>query len=125
MEQGFGKKEKEIEKKFVERPLMVEGIGDKQEFIESNEERQARAKIAEELEENKLSPRVKAQARMVANDIKEENIERKVQRLLELAEIQGLSFTVEVAEKMNDSLLLDKFHDALVQDKLFKNYLNR
>jgi imidazoleglycerol phosphate synthase glutamine amidotransferase subunit HisH len=82
MEQGFAKIEKGIERKFVERPLMVEGVGDKQEFMESKEKRQAREEIAEELEKDRLSLPVKVQARMVAGDIQEESIERRIQRLM-------------------------------------------
>jgi disulfide oxidoreductase YuzD len=127
MEQGFATIEKRLERKFVERPLMVRDvdIDDKQEFMESNEERQARAEIARELEKDRLSLPVKMQARMVADDIQEQSIERRVQKLMELADVQGLSFAVEVAKKMNDSLLLDKFYDALVEDKLFKGYLDK
>lgn len=125
MERIFEKREKRIERKFIERPLMVRGIGDNQDFMESNEERQARAELAEELEKNRLSLPVKVQARMVADDIQEQNIERRVQKLMELADAQGVAFAVEVAEKINDSLLMDKFYDALIQDNLFRKYLNK
>ena len=125
MERIFEKKEKRIERKFVERPLMVRGVGDNQEFMESNEERQARAELAEELEKDRLSLPVKMQARMVADDIQEQSIERRVQKLMELADAHGVAFAVEVAEKINDSLLMDKFYDALIEDNLFRKYLNK
>ena len=125
MERIFEKREKRIERKFIERPLMVRGVGDNQDFMESNEERQARAELAKELEKDRLSLPVKVQARMVADDIQEQSIERKVEKLMELADAQGVAFAVEVAEKINDSLLMDKFYDALIQDNLFRKYLNK
>ena len=125
MEQDFEKIEKNIERKFVERPLMVKGVGEKEEFMESNEERQARAEIAKELEKDRLSLDVKVQARMVADDIEEESTEKKIQKLMELVDAQGITFAIEVAKKIDDSLLMNRFYDALIEDNLFKRYLNR
>lgn len=127
MEQGFGKEEKGIEKKFAEQPSMVEveGIEGTREKEGDKEKRETREEIAAELEKVKLSPQAKAQTQKQADDMQKESEQGKVQRLLEITEEQGLVYAVEVAKKMNNHLLLDKFHDALVENKLFRKYLDK
>lgn len=124
---SFGEKEKDIEKKFAEQPSMVEveGIEDAREKEGDKEERETREEIAAELEKVKLSPQAKAQTQKQADDMQKESEQGKVQRLLEITEEQGLVYAVEVAKKMNNHLLLDKFHDALVENKLFRKYLEK
>ena len=127
MEQGFEKKEKEIEEKFVEQPSMVnvEGIEDTREIEGGKEEKETQKEIAAELEKVKLSPQEKAQTQKQADDIQDESEQGKIQRLLEITETQGLAYAVEVAKKMDSALILDKFHDAVVENKLFKKYLEK
>ncbi|MCK4354863.1 hypothetical protein KAW43_00730 [Candidatus Parcubacteria bacterium] len=125
MEKGFEKIEKDIESKFAERPLMVEGVEGKEEITENKEEKEAREEIVRELKKSALPQRAKTQAQKQADDIQDQSEQGKVQRLLELAQTQGLAYAVEVVKKMNSPLLLDKFHDALVEDKIFKKYLQK
>lgn len=127
MEQSFEKEEKGVEEKFAERPstVRVEGIEGTREKEADKEERETREEIAAELEKVKLSPQAKAQTQKQADDIQKESEQGKIQRLLEMAEEQGLAYAVEVAKKMDNPLLLDKFHDILAENKLFKKYLNK
>jgi hypothetical protein len=125
MEKGFEKIEKDIESKFTERPLMVEGVEGKEEITENKEKKEAREEIVRELEKSALPARAKTQAQKQADDIRDQSEQGKVQRLLELAQTQGLAYAVEVVKKMDSPLLLDKFHDALVEDKIFKKYLQK
>jgi hypothetical protein len=124
---SFEKKEKEIEEKFAEQPsiIKIEGVEGAREVKENKEEKEAREEIAKELEKVKLSPQIKTQTQKQADDIKDESEQGKVERLLEIAETQGLVYAVEVAKKMDSPLLLDKFHDVLAQNKLFKKYLDK
>ena len=127
MEQGFEKKEKEIKEKFAEHPSTVEtgGVESTREIEGDKEKEKTREEIAAELEKVKLSPQAKTQTQKQADDIKKESEQGKIQRLLEMAETQGLAYAVEVAKKMDSPLLLDKFHDVLAENKLFKKYLNK
>lgn len=127
MDKGFEKIEKEIEKRFVERGSMIdiESIEGATETRENQETRQAREEIAAELEKEPLTAAAEGQARRQAEEMQSETEQGKIQRLLEIAETRGLAFAVETAKKMNDFALLDKFHDALVENQLFKKYLNK
>ncbi len=125
MKEDFEKIERDIERKFVERPLMVEGIEGKEEIAENKEEKEAREEIIRELERDVLSAQARTRAQKQAADIRNQSEQDKIQRLLELAQTEGLAYAVEVAKKTDNPLLLDKFHDALVEDKIFKKYLQK
>ena len=105
--------------------INIEGVESNREAQENKDRAEARQEIIREIEKTGLGPEETGQAAKQADDIKDETEQEQIQRLLELAEARGLVFAVETARKMNNHLLLDKFHDALVEDRIFRKYLNK
>ena len=55
-----------------------------------------------------------------ANDIKQLDEEKKIQKLLDLAKAKGVEYAINVAKKTEDAYLIDVLHDKLVQEGYYK-----
>ena len=93
------------------------------EMPKRDEDRQAHQKIRQQLEVMDLDDGLKPGAQSAANDIKALDDKKKLENLLQIAKNKGVIFAVNVAKKMNDPYLLDVFHDALVKNGYYKDFL--
>jgi len=89
----------------------------------SEEERVEKEKLKEEIEKLSISPEKEIEALKEAEEIKERDAEGKIKYLLNLAQDKGLDYSIKVAEKTGDALLIDLFHDILVKEGLFRKFL--
>ena len=131
MDQDFEEKYKEIEKKYPEelkervdfdvKKETEQGVA--REEIQEQKEK-IKIEMEKEIEKIKISPQMKTQAQQQADDIKKQTTQGKIKHLLELAQTQGLAYSVEVAKKMNDAYLLDLYHDELANNQLYKKFLS-
>lgn len=130
MEEEFSeKKEDKIEPERKERLDFVEGWEKEVELSEkralSEEEKGLREELEQEVMKVKLSTQAQVQAQVQAEEIKKQAVEGQIRHLLDLAQAQGLAFSVEVARRTNNHYLIDKFHDTLTQGGLFKKFLRK
>ncbi len=80
--------------------------------------------LREEIEKMDVDDSLKMQAQNDAKQIaslKEE--EEKLKNLLQIARHKGVIYAVDVAKKMNDPYVLDKFHDLLTEKGFYKKFL--
>ena len=63
-----------------------------------------------------LDDNLKEQAAQKAREIQTLGEEGKIKNLLEIAKDKGIAFAIRVAKQMNDSYVLDTFHDLLVKE---------
>jgi len=63
------------------------------------------------------------QVKTDADGIKNLGEEKKIKKLLILAEVKGLDYAVQVARKTGDPYLLDKLHDLLAQEERYKKFI--
>lgn len=126
-EPDFEKIEKDIEREHPEKEADFEIEKETEQEITGEELLEERKKIKMEMEKEiekiKISPQVKTQAQQQADDMKKQTVEGKIKHLLELAQTQGLAYSVEVAKKMNDAYLLDLYHDELAKEGRYKKFL--
>lgn len=80
-------------------------------------------KAREEIEKFDLDDNLKLQIQNQARSIKYLEEEKKIEKLLVLAHKNGVVHAVNVAKNINDSYLLDKFHDILVKEGFYKEFL--
>ena len=129
MEQDFEKIEKEPKEEYREKLPVSEPEEGKKEILERKEITEEKEKVRQELEKEiekiKLSPQTKIQAQKQADELKKQTAQGKIQHLLDLAQSDGLAYAVEVVRKMNDPYLLDRFHDTLTKNGLFKKFLQK
>ncbi len=92
---------------------------EKEEKLTSEEIQELRGKI----EEADLDDDLKTQVQSHANDLNTLEEESKLKKLLEIANIKGVIFAVNVAKKMNDPYILDLLHDKLVEGGYYKSFL--
>ena len=78
--------------------------------------------LRQQIEASEVDDHVKLQAQSQAQDLQLLDEEKKLKKLLELATAKGVVYAVAVAKKMNDAYLLDKLHDTLVKEGLYKNF---
>src|SRR5438093_10042806 len=65
----------------------------------------------EKLKKSVLAGPSKKQVQLQAQDIKYLNDAGKIQKLLQIAKMHGVSHAIEVAKKLNDPYVLDRLHD--------------
>lgn len=113
-------KEEAVKEYFPER---------KKEIIERKElteaEKEEKEKLKQEIEKAKLPEEKQAEALKEAERLKVQSVQGIIRHLLDLAQNKGLSFAIETARKMEDPYLLDLFHDTLVKQGLYKQFLSK
>ncbi len=125
--------EKEIKEPIPDKEKVTEKVPErllyeeKKEELEKREvlverEKAIREKLEKEIAEMKLTPELEVEARKKAEEIESLDEKGKLQRLLGLAEENGLTFAVGVAKDMKDPFTLDAFHDILAKDELYKKF---
>ena len=119
--------EEVVERKTPEK-VVEELCLEKRESIESGEilteeERIIRKKLEQEVEKMKLSPRLEQEAKVETRRIEELDEKGKLKKLLDVAEVKGLFFSISVARNMKDPYVLDVFHDVLIKSELYKKFM--
>ncbi len=94
-----------------------------QKEIPIREEEIIKKEIREHFKKIRLDPRIGKDVKKKLKRIKAHNEEEKIKFLLNIAQEKGLSFSIGVAKKMNDSYILDVFHDILIKNGLYKKFL--
>ena len=82
-------------------------------------------KIREEIEKTDLDDSLKLQTQNHAQDIKYLEEDKKIKKLLALANKKGAVYAIGVAKNIDDPYLLDKFHDVLVEKGYYKSFLKK
>ena len=83
----------------------------------------AHQKARREIEGMDLDDGLKAQAHQSVANLQSLDDQKKIQYLLGLAKDKGVIFAVIAAKKLNDPFVLDMFHDALVKNGHYKEFL--
>ncbi len=81
--------------------------------------------LRQEIEEMQLVPELQKEAENKSKKIDVLNEKEKLEELLILAREKGIEFAVKVAKNMNDAYILDLFHDLLVKQGFYKQFLNQ
>ena len=68
-----------------------------------------------------LDDNLEKQVQSHVNDLNALEEENKLKKLLEIAELKGVIFAVNVAKKMDDPYMLDILHDSLAKEGYYKN----
>ena len=97
-----------------------EGI-EKKELL-TEEEKAVKERLKEKIIRTRLISDLADDAKKKAIQIKPLGKKGKLQRLLEIAEENGIAFAVTVAKKINDPYVLDTFHDILAKESLYKKF---
>lgn len=97
-----------------------EELGDQKELTD---DQTARQKARQEIEKMDLDDSLKAQTQSSVDDVKSLEDQKKIEHLLGIAKAKGVIFAVTVAKKMDDPFVLDAFHDALVKNGYYKEFL--
>lgn len=65
----------------------------------------------------------KEEASIHADEIKELEDEKRIKKLIDLARSKGVIHSINIAKKLKefDPYILDKLHDALAENELYKN----
>ncbi len=115
---GIEKPEKLVEKVFEE---VIEKKTEKKEVL-TEREKIIKEKLKREIELMKFSPKAQQKINFKAQKIKTLDAKGKITKLLDLAQVYGISFAVKVAQKLDDPYILDVFHDILAKDGFFKKF---
>jgi len=118
----------EVEKKKTPEEVVEELCSEKRELIKSREilteeEKIIRKKLEQEVEKMELSPKLEQQAKVETRRIEELDEKGKLKKLLDIAEVKGLFFSINVAKNMEDPYVLDVFHDVLIKSELYKKFI--
>ena len=80
-------------------------------------------KIKEEIENMKVSEHLKLKIQTQSQNIKTLNEEKKIKKLLDLAQKKGVVWAINVAKNLGDDYLLDRLHDTLSAQGMYKKFL--
>ncbi len=90
----------------------------------TREETITKEALKREIDMMELDDSLKKEAIEKAKEIQTLGEGEKIKHLLETAKVRGIAFTVKVAQQMNDSYILDTFHDILVKEWVsYKQFL--
>ena len=106
----------------VKSPEELGEIYDKKELTPANEVT-SQKELREQIEGMDLDDNLKIQAQSHAQQIKSLEEEEKLKHLLEIARSKGVIYAVNVAKKMDDPYVLDKFHDMLTEKGMYKKFM--
>jgi len=81
------------------------------------------AQVREKIEKEDLGESVRQYAGQQAQSMKLLDDEKKIKKLLELAQSKGVVYAVEVAKKMDDPYVLDFLHDTLAKQGYYKDFV--
>lgn len=126
------KEEKKLDRERDEIFIEEEAVKPKEELVEVRDEKEAlpdkdmgsEKQFREELSKMDIDDSLKMQAQNDAQQIaslKEED--EKIKNLLQIARHKGVIYAVNVAKKMDDPYVLDKFHDLLTEKGYYKKFL--
>jgi len=79
--------------------------------------------IRKELDALDLEGDLKNEAQAKAKKLQYLEEEEKIKQLLKVAKEKGVAYAVKVAQGMNDPYLLDMFHDLLVREGYYKQFM--
>ena len=115
-------KEKEVIKNPLETEVPKESLPESAEVpTESGQAEDIKA-LRQEIEKTDIDDSLKLQAQTQAQDMAGLDEEKKIKKLLELANAKGIIYAVAVAKKMDDPYVLDKLHDTMAAEGLYKNF---
>lgn len=102
----------------------------KKEGIEAQEKKETlpeetivREQLRREIDMMELDEGLKDESAQKAKKIQVLGEEEKIKHLLALAKSQGVIFAINTAKQMNDPYILDIFHDILVREGYYKQFL--
>jgi hypothetical protein len=101
-----------------EKEKNLRGNHEKKEI--SSDEKMVSEQLRKEIEIMELDENLKAEASKKAQKIEFLGEKEKIEHLLKITRERGVVFAVQVAKKMNDSYLLDVFHDILAKEGYYK-----
>lgn len=119
------KPEKESEKEVSKAPPETEvneSLPETTEVQKEVEQAEDIKALREEIEKTDIDDSLKLQAQSQAQDMASLDDEKKIKKLLELAQSKGVVYAVTVAKKMDDPYVLDKLHDTMAAEGLYKNF---
>ena len=96
--------------------------GEKKEIL-TQEEEAIKEELKREINAMSLDENLKKEAEDKARKIGALDEEKKLKHLLEIAKNKGVLFAIKIAEEMKDPYILDTFHDLLVMEGLYKNFV--
>jgi len=96
--------------------------GEKKEIL-TQEEEAIKEELKREISAMELDENLKKEAEDKARKIGALDEEKKLKHLLEIAKNKGVLFAIKIAEEMKDPYILDTFHDLLVREGLYKNFV--
>lgn len=91
----------------------------------TDDEKELKKQLQEKMEGVQFSAPVQQQASQDAVDLSAQTLEQKIKQLLNLAQTKSLEYSVDVAKKTNDPLLIDLYHDILAKDGYFQKFLKK
>lgn len=81
--------------------------------------------LRKEIEGMELEPRLKKEAEKKAKKIEFLGEKEKLEHLIRLTNEKGIEFAVKVAKNMGDPYVLDLFHDLLIKEGYYRNFLSQ
>ena len=114
--------ETDIEKELSPSPEKLAEFDDVKETI-PGQEAISKEELMKEVENMDSDDSLNMQAQSQAQDIKSLEEEKKLKKLLDLARAKGVIYAVNVAKKMDDPYVLDKFHDLLAEQGYYKKFM--
>lgn len=125
MDQDKKDKTKESISEVQENPeeyiLESEPAAEQKEAI--SEEEKINQELKREINLMELDEGLKQEAQIKAKKIQILGDDEKLKHLLDIARAKGVIFAIKVAKEMNDPYLLDTFHDMLVKEGLYKDFI--
>jgi hypothetical protein len=97
----------------------------KREMLPAEQERDVVKQLRKEIEEMELEPSLRAEAEKKAKKIEFLGEKEKLEHLMDIANKKGIEYAVKVAKSMGDPYILDLFHDLLVKEGFYRNFLNQ
>lgn len=93
--------------------------------LPERQEKDIIGELRKEIEEMQLEPGLAKEAEKKAKKIEFLGEKEKLEHLMRLAREKGVEFAVKVARNMGDPYILDLFHDLLVKEGFYRNFLNQ
>ena len=112
-----------VEQNPVEKPEILDTLEKFGETSQGEKDAKDHQKIREQLESMDLEDNLKKTVAQSANDVKSLDDKKKLEYLLKITKDKGVIYAINVAKKMDDPYLLDTFHDALVKNGYYKDFL--
>lgn len=116
-----------MEKRFQEKGEFFEEI--KKEKISlpelKKEEKEIKRELFEKIQKEEKKEGVIKKEEKIKKELeflKDPSVQRKIIALLKIAQKKGILYSIQLAKKTKDPLLLDLYHDFLAKEGFFKKF---